>query len=425
MLNLSTKEKIINNTFDEMIARWTANGFYHKGLVENEWMTNLEKLRKIEIFLNNIECLKTDLFVAGPTYVRNVEGVYLDNPAHVKTLFYPTQYAKDSFLLEYFFGNLSYLNGFEIYSVRELSTRIFLFLDESDSNFKQIIKINNAYELVEFSQKNTDFKMKLMKKVFQESGELLPYEISELDTDVIRYLNKKVSTYKERLAAIRSKKNLESSFLKKRKEFHQYFDELVNKYKKLFVFSLNFYLSGNSGKFNSAEIRKDFFNSFRSNPNLKSIVGYMGTWEFDYKNDFYFRVIFFAEYNVSEEQLSLVNTMTYCWEVFNCIGRTQKYARLKFSAELSNISESKARLKMPMCVIGKNSHKLIADFSDSVINYMTLLEKYFFPAELQIFIFDHMAEEKKKKNAEDKYLVENLQYSFSRSFRGHLKIPKN
>jgi hypothetical protein len=56
-----------------------------------------------------------------------------------------------------------------------------------------------------------------------------------------------------------------------------------------------------------------------------------------------------------------------------------------------------------------------------VINYTTLAEKYFFPAELQIFIFEHMQENKKKKNDKGMYVIENLQYSFSRSFRGHMR----
>ena len=126
-LNFSAKERVINNTFDEMIARWRVSGFYHPKLIEEQWMTNLEKLRNVEVFLNKIEGLKSDLFVSGPLFVRTKEGATLKNTEQPEKVFYPTQYAKDELMLSSVFGNLTYLAQFEIYSVNELSPRIGLF----------------------------------------------------------------------------------------------------------------------------------------------------------------------------------------------------------------------------------------------------------------------------------------------------------
>ncbi|WPE81619.1 hypothetical protein SB581_01050 [Acinetobacter baumannii] len=419
MSNQAEKERIIHNTFDEMIARWSVSGFYHEKIVEKEWMTDLTKLRKLEIFLNNIERLKTDLFISGPSYHRNVYVVDLKEDPTI--IFYPTQYAKESSVMECVFGPLNYLSIFENYLVQEISPKIFIFFNENDSNFGQVIKTKNQYELRKPVQKKLDDKVDIKTKFLRETSIQTLQESFQLDHEVIIFLNKKVAAYKEKVANLKSKKNLESKFHKKRKEFQLYFNELLAKHKKLCVFSINFYLNGASGKFNFPEIRKEFFNTYRFNTNLKSIVGYMGTWEFDHKNDFYFRVVFFAEHKTSEEQKNIVDTIIYTWESFGFMKGMSPYSELKFTAMLSNIGESRASLKKPTCIISKNSHKLISDFSDTVINYTTLAEKYFFPAELQIFIFEHMQENKKKKNEKGMYVIENLQYSFSRSFRGHIR----
>lgn len=425
-LNFSAKERVINNTFDEMIARWRVSGFYHPKLIEEQSMTNLEKLRNVEVFLNKIEGLKSDLFVSGPLFVRTKEGATLKNIEQPEKVFYPTQYAKDELMLSSVFGNLTYLAQFEIYSVNELSPRIGLFFDKNDANFRELRKLNNSYVLVSPDERNMNLKLRMFyKRVEQAEGRKLD-TMPELHTEVIEFLNKKVSTYKEKLAAVRHTQNLDSSFQEKKRKFDKYFIDLLCTYKKLYLFSLNFFIKGPSdGKFNFAEIKKDFFNSFRSNSNLKSIVGYMGTWEYDGKNDFYFRVVFFVEDKLAEEQLSIVHTMIHSWESFNFTRRTKKYSHLFFTAEMSNISESKKSLRVPICRIGKNNNQLISDFSDRVINYITLSEKFFFPAELQIFIFEHLPEDKKKKSERGIYRIENLQYSFSRSFRGHLKKPLN
>ncbi len=419
MSNQAEKERIIHNTFDEMIARWSASSFYHEKLVEKGWMTDLTKLRKFEIFLNNIERLKTDLFISGPSYHRNVYGGNVNKKPAI--IFYPTQYAKESSVMECVFGTLNYLNIFESYLVQEISPKIFIFFDENDSNFRQVIKTKNQYEFIKPTQKSLNDKFDVKKKLLQENEIQSLQESFQLDHEVIIFLNKKVAAYRENIARLRSKKNLESKFQKKKKEFQVYFNGLLANHRKLFIFSINFYLNGARGQFNFPQIRKEFFNAYRFNTNLKSIVGYMGTWEFDYKNDFYFRVVFFAEHKTSEEQKNIVGTIIYIWETFGFMKEKSPYSELQFTAMLSNISESRASLKKSTCIISKNSHKLISDFSDTVINYTTLAEKYFFPAELQIFIFEHMQENKKKKNDKGMYVIDNLQYSFSRSFRGHLR----
>ncbi|WP_171498759.1 hypothetical protein, partial [Acinetobacter sp. TUM15509] len=141
---------------------------YHEKNVEKEWMTDLTKLRKLEIFLNNIERLKTDLFISGPSYHRNVYVVDLKEDTTI--IFYPTQYAKESSVMECVFGPLNYLSIFESYLVQEISPKIFIFFNENDSNFGQVIKTKNQYELRKPVQKKLDDKVDIKTKFLRETN---------------------------------------------------------------------------------------------------------------------------------------------------------------------------------------------------------------------------------------------------------------
>ena len=73
MSNIHEKNIQITTTFDEMIARWKETGFYSRSLLKDCLLTDLELLKKLELFFNDLEVLKTNLFVERGSYIRNTE----------------------------------------------------------------------------------------------------------------------------------------------------------------------------------------------------------------------------------------------------------------------------------------------------------------------------------------------------------------
>lgn len=50
MSNIHEKNIQITTTFDEMIARWKETGFYSSSLLKDCLITDLELLKKLELF---------------------------------------------------------------------------------------------------------------------------------------------------------------------------------------------------------------------------------------------------------------------------------------------------------------------------------------------------------------------------------------
>ena len=401
-----------------MIARWKAIDYYNYDSLFNNEITDLEVLRLIELFISDLENIKGELFINRGNALRNsIQGYELKN------IYKITRYAEKWFPFDFLFKeNLVYL-GSSKYFLVELSPRFFLLFYYY--NFNINLAEGENYNFKIFKQENeiiNGVKINLIKlKILFKSFKLVS-NINEMNDRQMELINEIVFSYRNF-----NKKPINKydyNFSKKRDGYIEYFLRLLNKYNGLYLFSINFYIQNDYKTFNIPKIKKDFFNLLRSNQKLSSIVGYIGTWEYCKKYGYFFRVIFFVPRKKIDEPKELLDALIHLWETLDLSNNPERNT-LNFNAEPSNISESLEILKSPYCVIGKKNQALISAFIESAINYTVLAEKYFFPAELQIFIFEHMSENMKKKNLNGKYVIDKLNKSFSRSFRGHLKVPKN
>ena len=68
MLNIYERAKLINTTFDEMIAQWTKSGCYNHQMVSDGRRTDLQNLRLIELFFNDIDNFVYDFIIFFMNY---------------------------------------------------------------------------------------------------------------------------------------------------------------------------------------------------------------------------------------------------------------------------------------------------------------------------------------------------------------------
>ncbi|MCX0332716.1 hypothetical protein [Acinetobacter radioresistens] len=407
--------KLIRSTFDEMIARWTAIGYYREELVSAKLMTNLDMLRSFELFLSDIESIRGDLFVKNGAHLRNTE---FGNK--IQSYYDATTYAVKWFPFDFLFNKFLIFLGTDDYFFVELNSRFFIFFYYFNINIEIFEKINdeNFIYSYKFDEINGVVLNRVKMELVSESMQNVNC-IDDMDESQKELINQVVKCYKMNAKSNKINNRMDSSFEKKRNGYIEYFFKLLNKYKGVYAFSVNFYIKNTNIGFDFPKIRNNFFNTLRGHSKTSSIVGYMGTWEYCERYGFFFRAVFFVPKKLIVEPQEFLDGLIYLWQTFNN-SKSKERQNLIFKAELSNISESIQSLKTPYRFIGQKNQTLLESFVDSVINYTVLAEKYFFPAELQIFIFEHMLEHHKVKNSHNKFIIDKLKNSFSRSFRGHL-----
>lgn len=411
-----TNSVLIKTTFDEMIARWTVIGYYSPYAVDNMKMTDLGTLRSIELFLSDIERMRTDIFIRRGNSLRNTSNGF---KAYIQL--HPTVYAKKWFPFKFLFNDILIYSESSSYHFREVNHRFIALFSLFSLNIRELvqdgseIKIYQPLWMDDQEQKIDPIRLKLFnEKMKKVDG------FNQLNDSDMMSINIIIQNYREVCKGSKIINRSDYIFYKKRDNYIEYFLKLLNQYNGLFIFSINFYFKNNCKTFNLPQIKKDFFNTLRSKQEFSILVGYMGTWEFCENYGYFFRVLFFVPRKKINDYNELFDSLIHTWETF---GYSKKEMRdqLTYEAELSNISESNINLRTPFSVIGKKNQTLISAFIDSVINYTTLCEKYFFPAELQMFIFEFMLDNKKEKAPDGKYIIDSLKSGFSRSFRGHIK----
>ncbi|WP_151709382.1 hypothetical protein [Acinetobacter brisouii] len=402
-------------TFDEMIAQWVKNGCYNPKMVSSGQRTDLENLRLIELFLNDIENLKTDLFIAKAQYVRNTDLGFSLN--RIKREYKATRYAEKWFPFDFLLKDFIYIFYLNDYRLNELSIKIGMLYLSDGFNFKGINEKDGKFQYI----KPSDEKIKIEKKILRAKISSTK-DVSDLSEECILFLNNMVSTYKSYIKVVKNKKFLNNGFFIKREKYIQYFIELLNKYNGLSCCSINFYFLNDYIGIDYLSIRKKFMNNLRSKNDFKIIVGHVGTWEYSRKYGYYFRVIFFIPRKKMSDLTGFIDEIINYWESFDVTTLDDKNSKITFKAEVGNLSESILILKKSMIVIGSKNRKLIEAFVDGVINYTTLADNYFLPAELQTFLFENLPDEHKYRDNDNYYTIDNLKFSTSRSFRGNLKV---
>lgn len=414
MGNIYENSSLINTTFDEMIAQWTRNGCYNLKMVNAKKSTNLQTLRLMELFLNDIEYLKTDLFLERSQYIRNSDSGF--NLNKIKTIYEASRYAKKWFPFDFLLQDFIYLNYFNNYVVNELSMKVGMLYYAEGFNFKGVSEQNGDNKYIKLRNKKLDVEKKILRMSIVSSN-----NIQDLSEESIIFLNKIVRDSNFYIKNAKSKGFLNNGLLVKRKGYIEYFIKLLNKYNGLTCCSINFYLINNSISIDYFKIRKNFMNNLRSKSSFKNIVGYMGTWEYSRKYGYYFRTVFFIPRKIMNDLTSFIDEIIYYWESFDSISSDKDTNKITFKAEAGNLSESISLLNKSMCVIGSKNKKLIKAFVEGVINYTTFAENYFFPADLQIFLYEISPDKYKIQDDNGNYLVSELKFNVSRSFRGNLK----
>ncbi|WP_425917978.1 hypothetical protein [Acinetobacter sp. TSRC1-2] len=419
MANLSNKIKELTYTFDEMISAWSANGYYRKSNVEKGLITDLEVLKQIELFFLDIDSLKTLLFVPRGRYVRNTykEMGTLHHPTEV---YAPSVYAKKWFPFQHIFKMHICRSEITEYKFLEISNRFEYFYH--DFNLSIATWQRAKGNILKKYAGSDDYEIKQRIFIFESYHELLPKLISidNVPSELARFINGRVGAYRKAKEEGSKTRNIDASFSKKKKEYSLYVKKLLEENGSLFAVSINFYFSNGSSQLDHRLIKKKFLNSLRSLSDLSMVVGYLGTWEFSRAKEYYLRIVFFIPKKQMYKAEIFEEVIINYWNNFQ-YKHEGKMVNPPLDAEVSNLSYSHDRLKKSHCVIPNYQSSIFENFVDTVINYTVLAEKFFFPYELQMFLYSYSKEGKHTANEDGYYIIDNLKYTFSRSFRGHIR----
>lgn len=194
MSNIHEKNIQITTTFDEMIARWTETGFYSSSLLKDCLITDLELLKKLELFFNDLEVLKTNLFIERGSYIRNTE-FGIGNIQEPKKLYIPTQYAKKWFPFTFIFENFFYRNQIDEFMFLEVSQRFRLFYFYYNLSLVKIKYQDNEFYYDEAKRDDIPiFRFQSMKVQLSNIA-----DIHSLDYKHIELINLMVHEYRVRL----------------------------------------------------------------------------------------------------------------------------------------------------------------------------------------------------------------------------------
>lgn len=420
-MNIHEKSKIINRTFDEMQKIWSENGTYNNEKQNKEITRDLNALKEIELFLLDVETIKTDLFLKRGEYIRNtINGI---GDFHQPQSFYvASNYAKKWFPFIFLFKEpqLEWHANNLIFS--EISERLKLFY--TFRGYDCGVKNNYVSNTMLGTIDRETIKLNL---IFSSQVKILSSLtcVEEMPAESAKLINDMVANYKIILKNTKKFKNFDSSFSKRKKEYTLYLSELLDSYGAITACAFNFYFGGDKQDSYWAIVKRKFFNKIRFINGLSLFVGYVGTWEFSSRNGYYFRVIFFIPSNKLFDHESFSELLIYHWETFGDTSNDEEIKKLNFSAVPDFISYSIPRLRQSHCLIRNKKSKNFDDFIDSVINYTVFAEKYFFPAYLQLFLIGHSKSFSQIVEKNIDFKVEDLKGTFSRSFRGHLRKSRN
>lgn len=419
MANLSNKVKELSYTFDEMISTWSANGYYSKSYLEEDLITDLEALKQIELFFLDIDSLKTLLFVPRGRYVRNTykEMGTLHHPSEV---YAPSVYAKKWFPFQHIFKMHICRNEGGEYKFLEISSRFEYFYH--DFNLSVATWRSARGHILKKYAGSDDLGIKSQLYLFETYHGILRKlkSIDDIPPLIARFINEMVSAYKKAKEEGSKTRNIDASFSKKKKEYSLYVKKLLEENGSLFAVSINFYFNNGSSQLDHRLIKKKFLNSLRSVSDLSMVVGYLGTWEFSRAKEYYFRMVFFVPKKQMYKAEIFEEVIINYWNNFQ-YKHEGKMVNPTVDAEVSNLSHSHDRLKKSHCVIPNYQSSIFENFVDTIINYTVLAEKFFFPYELQMFLYRYSKEGKHTANEGGYYIIDNLKYTFSRSFRGHIR----
>ncbi|WP_139243532.1 hypothetical protein [Acinetobacter kyonggiensis] len=404
----------ISYVFDELIGRHLqTNNTESENLI-----AYLEKIRRKELFI--VDTFRSKGVMAQKSKIQEGIDFSQSENEHVPVFkFRPTTFAKKWF---------PYQTIFEPFNVRkeekvnrsELSIALLIFL-----------RIINKYERgagANFENGKAPISEILLFESIDNRIDQLKLE--ELSLDELKLIEKILCVCIEELEKSTIKKYLQyehARFNKKIREYKFYIQNLLKHFGDLYAISINFWWDGYINHLDREKNnqKKQFLNNLRSYPEFESIKGHVGLWEYSDEKGLYFRCIFLCSKSKKYCKDYLSEGLLSYWEQgFARKSNGRLTGKVIYSAELSPLAYTKSKsLNQPIALISNSNKALLEDFYNIVLNYITISEKYYYPIELQVELLALSSTLNQEKNGDYGFMLKK--YGPSRSFRGHLRNPKN
>lgn len=404
----------INYVFDELISKYQQLS----NSDSDHLIGYLQKTKNKEHFI-------ADIFRSKGVMVQKSklqEGVDFSEPENEYIpvfKFRPTTLAKKWFPYEIIFESFD-VNKAEGFDRCELSIELAIFL-----------RIINKYERgsgANFANGKASISDILLFEAIDSRIDQLAFE--ELSLAELQLVEKILCVFLEELEKPMLKKYLQyerARFNKKVREYKSYIQNLLNNFGDLYAVSINFWWDGLIDHMDSQKNnqKKQFFNNLRSYPDFESIKGHVGLWEYSDEKGLYFRCIFFCAKSKKFSKDSLIEGLLRCWEqAFALKSNGRLTGKVMYAAELSPLAYTKSKsLNQPITLLSQNNKVLLEEFYNIVLNYITISEKYYYPLELQMELLVLSPVLNQEENEDEGFMLKK--YGPSRSFRGHLRKPKN
>ena len=404
----------INYVFDELISKYQQLS----NSDSDHLIGYLQKTKNKEHFI-------ADIFRSKGVMVQKSklqEGVDFSEPENEYIpvfKFRPTTLAKKWFPYEIIFESFD-VNKAEGFDRCELSIELAIFL-----------RIINKYERgsgANFANGKASISDILLFEAIDNRIDQLAFE--ELSLAELQLVEKILCVFLEELEKPMLKKYLQyerARFNKKVREYKSYIQNLLNNFGDLYAVSINFWWDGLIDHMDSQKNnqKKQFFNNLRSYPDFESIKGHVGLWEYSDEKGLYFRCIFFCAKSKKFSKDSLIEGLLRCWEqAFALKSNGRLTGKVMYAAELSPLAYTKSKsLNQPITLLSQNNKVLLEEFYNIVLNYITISEKYYYPLELQMELLVLSPVLNQEENEDEGFMLKK--YGPSRSFRGHLRKPKN
>ncbi|WP_166170748.1 hypothetical protein [Acinetobacter sp. SA01] len=406
----------INYVFDELISKYQQLS----NSDSNHLIEYLQKTKNKEHFI-------ADIFRSKGVMVQKSklqEGVDFSEPENEYIpvfKFRPTTLAKKWFPYEIIFESFD-VNKEEGFDRYELSIELVKFL-----------RIINKYVRgagANFTNGKASISdILLFEAIDNRIGQL---KFEELSLAELQLVEKILCVFIEELEKPMIKNYLQyerARFNKKIREYKSYIQNLLNNFGDLYAVSINFWWDGHINHMDSQKNnqKKQFFNNLRSYPDFEAIKGHVGLWEYSDEKGLYFRCIFFCANSKKYNKDSLIEGLLRCWEqAFALKSNGRLTGKVIYSAELSHLAYTKSKsLNQPITLLSQNNKVLLEEFYNIVLNYIIISEKYYYPLELQmeLLVLSPVLKQGENKNEDKGFILKK--YGPSRSFRGHLRKPKN
>lgn len=399
--------------FDELISR-----SHQVGNAESDNLIEyLEKIKNKELFI--VDVFRSKGVVAQKSKMQErVDFSQSEND------YIPVFKSRPSFFAKKWFPYKPIFESFDVHRMDwleryELSLRLVILL----RIINRYVRDSEAYSE---SDKASISEILLFETIDNRDGRL---ELDKASLAEFQLIEKILHEYIEEAGKSSIKKFFQyeqARFNKKIREYKYYIQDLITNFGDLYAISIDFWwdVPANPTNIQKSDLKKKFFNNLRSHSDFEVIKGYVGLWEYSAEKALYFRCIFFCtKSKMHSIDYTIEGLISYWEQGFASKSDERSAGKVIYSAELSPLAYSKSSLNQHTILLNSKNKALLEDFYNIVLNYIIISEKYYYPIELQIELLAFSPILHQKENDDSGFSLKK--YGPSRSFRGHLRRPKN